>query len=120
MKRFVGFASSVVLCGALGFTGTYAQSADPRIEEAVQPLPDDLRAGATVVAYDAGTGERKVLRQGTNALECQPKAADGFTRCYNKALGPRRDLEAKLHAQFLRTPGEVEDFFRLRRQVLQF
>jgi hypothetical protein len=24
---------------------------------------------------------------------------DGFTRCYNKSLGPRRDLEAKLKAE---------------------
>src|SRR5262249_55324639 len=67
--------------------------------EAVQILPPDLRAGATVVTYDAATGARKVLRQGTNFLECQPRMADGFTRCYSKALAPRRDLEAKLRAQ---------------------
>src|SRR5690349_7408105 len=100
MKRFVGFMVGGALCGALGFSGTQAQSVDPRVTEAVQPLPEDLRAGATVVAYDRATGERKILRQGTNALECQPKNPDdGFTRCYNKALGPRRDLEAKLRAQ---------------------
>jgi hypothetical protein len=100
MKRFVGFMVGGALCGALGFSATQAQSVDPRVNEAVQPLPEDLRAGATVVAYDRATGERKVLRQGTNTLECQPKNPDdGFTRCYNKALGPRRDLEAKLRAQ---------------------
>src|SRR5204863_2927139 len=52
-----------------------------------------------VVTYDASTGARKVLRQGTNYLECQPRMADGFTRCYNKSLAPRRDLEAKLRAE---------------------
>jgi hypothetical protein len=72
--------------------------ADQRIAEAVKVLPEKLRAGATVVTYDA-TGARKVLRQGTNFIECQPKMADGFTRCYSKALGPRRDLEAKLRAE---------------------
>ena len=46
------------------------------IGEAVQILPDDLRAGATVVTYDA-SGARKVLRQGTNFLECQARMADG-------------------------------------------
>src|SRR5438132_4165117 len=51
-----------------------AQSADPRIVESLQPLPDDLKAGATVVTYDAATGARQVLRQGTNQIECQPKA----------------------------------------------
>ena len=62
-------------------------------------LPPDLRAGATVVSYDKATGARTVLRQGTNFLECQPRMDDGFTRCYNKALAPRRDLEAKLRAE---------------------
>ncbi len=62
-------------------------------------LPPDLRAGATVVTYDKATGARTVLRQGTNFIECQPRMDDGFTRCYNKALAPRRDLEAKLKAE---------------------
>jgi hypothetical protein len=104
MRRLVGFTLGftlgIVLCTAGGLRTAGAQAADPRINEALQPLPEDLRAGATVVAYDAKTGERKVLRQGTNVIECQPKnPVDGFTRCYNKALGPRRDLEAKLRAQ---------------------
>lgn len=100
MKRLVAFSFGIALCSAVGFSVADAQAVDPRINEAIQPLPEDLRAGATVVAYDSATGERKVLRQGTNALECQPKnPVDGFTRCYNKALGPRHDLEAKLRAQ---------------------
>ena len=76
-----------------------AQAVDPRVAEALKPLPEDLKAAATVVAYDAESGARQVLRQGTNQIECQPKAPDGFVRCYNKILAPRRDLEAKLHAQ---------------------
>src|SRR5579864_419130 len=74
-------------------------SKDDRIKEATLPLPEDLKAGATVVAYDEKTGERQVLREGTNFIECQPKAKDGFVRCYNKVLSPRRDMEAKLRAQ---------------------
>src|SRR5688572_18948581 len=73
-------------------------SADAQIAEAVKILPEDLQAGATVVTYDAATGARKVLRQGTNFIECQPRMADGFTRRYNKASAPRRDLEAELRA----------------------
>ncbi|MEQ1908658.1 MAG: hypothetical protein ABMA15_07535 [Vicinamibacterales bacterium] len=76
-----------------------AQAVDARVAEALKPLPEDLKAGATVVAYDAASGARQVLRQGTNQIECQPKADDGFVRCYNKILAPRRDLEAKLRAQ---------------------
>jgi hypothetical protein len=85
---------------------TTAQAPDPRIAEAIRPLPEDLQAGATVVAYDAKTGARKVLRQGTNMMECQPRAEDGFTRCYHKSLAPRRDLEAKLRAEG-KKPEEV-------------
>src|SRR4029078_9677821 len=53
---------------------------------------------AAVVTYDAA-GSRKVLRPGTNFVECQPKMADGVERCYHKSFAPRRDLEAKLRAQ---------------------
>ncbi|HZT77554.1 MAG TPA: hypothetical protein VFA27_12955 [Vicinamibacterales bacterium] len=92
-------AALVALMSPMAATNAHAQAADPRIAEALQPLPDDLKAGATVVTYDEKTGDRKVLRQGTNFIECQPKAKDGFVRCYNKVLAPRRDMEAKLRAQ---------------------
>lgn len=75
------------------------QAPDP-ISQAVLPLPNDLRAGATVYNYDPATGARKVLRAGTNGIECIPRnPADGFTWCYNAITGPRRDLAAKLRAQ---------------------
>jgi len=99
MKAFIGAAALVALIGPAAATPAVAQSNDPRIAEALQPLPEDLKAGATVVTYDEKTGDRKVLRAGTNYIECQPKAKDGFVRCYNKVLAPRRDMEAKLRAQ---------------------
>jgi len=84
--------------------GSEATSTDPvaiddPVAQAVLPLPQALRAGATVVAYDEGTGERRVLRQGTNMIECQPRRTDGFTRCYHKSTAPRRDLTARLQAE---------------------
>jgi hypothetical protein len=100
MKRLIGCVAVALLWTPLAIQRTNAQAADPRIAEAIRPLPDDLQAGATVVVYDQKTGERQVLRQGTNMMECQPKSpVDGFTRCYHKQLAPRRDLEAKLRAQ---------------------
>jgi len=98
MKHVLGMAAALVLAGPVAAV-SQAQSADARIAEAVEILPADLRAGATVVTYDAATGERKVLRQGTNFVECQPRMADGFARCYSKSLAPRRDMEAKLRAE---------------------
>ena len=111
MKLVIRAAAAVVLSSVLSgvLSGPIAAGAgqsasvdtpvEKQIADAVQILPQDLQAGATVVTYDAATGARKVLRQGTNFIECQPRMADGFTRCYNKALAPRRDLEAKLRAQ---------------------
>ena len=58
------------------------------------------RAGATVYTYDKATGARKVLREGTNQIECTPRNPDdGFTWCYNKVSGARRDFQAKLRAE---------------------
>src|SRR5438552_5545837 len=99
MKNVVIAAAAIALSGSFASAQYGGGSVEQQIAEAVQVLPPDLRAGATVVTYDAATGARKVLRQGTNFVECQPRMADGFTRCYSKALAPRRDLEAKLRAE---------------------
>jgi hypothetical protein len=98
MKKSIGVLAVLVLASPW-VAAAQAPTAEAQIREAVAILPEDLRAGATVVTYDATTGERKVLRQGTNFIECQPRMADGFERCYNKSLAPRRDLEAKLRAE---------------------
>jgi hypothetical protein len=73
--------------------------ASDEIAQATLPLPEDLRAGATVYKYDPKTGERIVLRKGTNVIECTPRGDDDFTWCYNKVTAARRDFQAKLRAQ---------------------
>ena len=98
MKHVILAAAAIGLSGFLAPAAAQTSSVEQQIAEAVQILPQDLRAGATVVTYDEAGG-RKVLRQGTNFMECQPRMPDGFTRCYHKSLAPRRDLEAKLRAQ---------------------
>jgi hypothetical protein len=107
MQKLVGLTAALLLASPLVVTHAQAPAA-ASIAEAVQILPPDLRAGATVVTYDKATGARHVLRQGTNFLECQPRMDDGFTRCYNKALAPRRDLEAKLKAE-KKSDKEIQD-----------
>jgi hypothetical protein len=97
--RCFALAAAIALAVPVAAVAQQTAPAEQQITEAVQILPPDLRANATVVTYDAATGARKVLRQGSNFVECQPRMADGFTRCYNKALAPRRDLEAKLRAE---------------------
>ena len=73
---------------------------DDPIEQATLPLPEDLRADATVVRYNSQTGAREVLRQGSNMIECQPRNAEtGFTMCYHRDRGPEQDLRARLAAE---------------------
>jgi hypothetical protein len=106
MKQ-VMFAAAIIALGPLAAAAGQSAAADRQIAEAVKILPDALRAGAAVVTYDAATGARKVVRQGTNFIECQPKMPDGFERCYHKSLAPRRDFEAKLRAQ-KKTDEEIQ------------
>ena len=100
MKHLLMFAGVAVWLSPLAVTVVRAESAADQIAEAVLPLPEDLRAGATVFVYDPATGDRKVLREGNNAVECSPKnPEDGFTRCWSKVTGARRDYQAKLKEQ---------------------
>ena len=99
MQRLLGLTAALLVTSPFVVTHAQTPAVSAQIAEAVQILPQDLRAGATVVTYDKATGARKVLREGTNFLECQPRMDDGFTRCYNKALAPRRDMEARLKAE---------------------
>ncbi|HSG64015.1 MAG TPA: hypothetical protein VLD39_03410 [Gammaproteobacteria bacterium] len=98
MNRIPGLMV-VALTLIAGAPLAYSQTTDELIAQAVRPLPEDLRAGATVYRYDAQTGERIVLRAGTNHVECVPDDGEGFTRCESRHMGPRRDLAAKLEAQ---------------------
>ena len=102
---------AVVLVSALLAAPAAAQGpggGDPRIAAAVRPLPVNLRADATVVTYDADTGERVVIREGSNIVECQPEdPITGFTRCDNTVLASRNDLMAKLRAQG-QSPEEIQ------------
>jgi hypothetical protein len=73
-----------------------------QVAQAVSPLPDTLRDGATVVTYDT-QGNAKVLRQGTNAIVCQtnqptPTAAFAVS-CYHQSMKATRDFQAKLRAE---------------------
>lgn len=92
---------SAAILGMCVSSAVLAQSNEELIAQAIRPLPEDLRAGATVYRYDPATGERIVLRQGNNHVECRPKDEEGFTRCTPTANASRSDLSSKLRAQGL-------------------
>lgn len=61
-----------------------------QIASAVSPLPENLRAGAKVLGYDAN-GKLVTLRPGTNEMICladNPSARRFHVACYHKSLDP--------------------------------
>jgi len=93
-------ALALITAGLLTSTNLFAQSQAQIIAKAISPLPEDLRAEATVYTYD-DNGDRVTLRAGSNHVECQPTDAEGFTRCNPINQRGRRDLTAKLQAEGL-------------------
>ena len=74
---------------------------DSQIAAAVQAAPEERRAGATVLGYDAA-GALVTLRAGANDIVCladDPKEAAFSVACYHKDLEPfmarGRELAAK-------------------------
>lgn len=75
--------------------------AESQISAAVQAAPEDRRAGATVLGYDA-SGALVTLRAGSNDIVCladDPKDTSFSVACYHKDLEPfmarGRELIAK-------------------------
>ena len=102
MKRFINTIAAIALTSPFGILAAQEISLNDQIAEAVSPLPETLRADATVITYDA-KGDPQVLRQGSNGIVCQtnqPSPTAGFNvACYAKALAPQYDMTAKLRAQ---------------------
>jgi hypothetical protein len=100
MRLLITASAAAVLATMLA-TGAGAQtlSKDELIAQAVKAAPEQLRAGATVVNYDA-KGDPVVLREGNNGIVCTPnRQTTSFSvNCYGTALRAQRDFEAKERA----------------------
>jgi hypothetical protein len=89
------FVYAVAVC-AIASPNVRAQSSEPippakqQIAEAVTALPDELRAGAAVLGYNA---DRKLvsLREGKNDMIClapDPAAKAFHSACYHRGMEP--------------------------------
>jgi hypothetical protein len=88
-----GTAMMVALFMAVSAVAANAQSAaDIQIRSAVSPLPEEFRASATVLGYEAGKTGLQTLRAGTGAYVCladDPSDAERVhVACYHKGLEP--------------------------------
>jgi hypothetical protein len=99
MKQTLLLAAALTLTASAAMAQT--ESKEQQIADAVMAAPEALRAGATVVSYDA-KGEPMVLRQGTNNITCTPNTPGGTSysvSCYGNALRAQRDFQAKEKAE---------------------
>ena len=102
-----------ILWGLLITISATAEPLDRIIKQTVRPLPKELQAEAHVYKYDPKTGERIVLREGGNHVECKIKDEQGHTRCYARSSARYRDVEHKhklagLSGDKLRSQMEAE------------
>lgn len=85
-------------------------SAAYQIAAAVTPLPDEMRAGATVLGYTAIGKPLVPLREGSNDMIClapDPTAAAFHAACYHKAMEPFMARGRALRASGV-TGGQVD------------
>lgn len=88
--------------------------ASEQIAAAVLPLPEELRAGATVLGYREA-GRLVELRRGTNGMRCLAlyvTRQDFHVACYQQGLEPFMARGRELRAQGLR--AEAVDSVRFR------
>ncbi len=105
MKGSMLLALTVVL---IGVADAEEKSVDQQIREALMPLPEDLRAGATVIGYQA-EGEEIVIRRGSTDFTCtaDSPAAGFFVSCFPNIIADYRARVSELLAA-----GTSEDELR--------
>lgn len=86
--------SGLMMFGLLCAAATLAQAQTPaaiQIKTAVAPLPEEFRADATVLGYEAGKTGLVTLRAGKGAFVCLSDAPEDerfHVACYHKDLEP--------------------------------
>jgi hypothetical protein len=86
----VRFATALTLFAVPLAAQAPAPRSDQQIAAAVSVLPAELRAGATVLGYDAA-GKLVELRKGSGDMTClghNPKDKDFHVACYHKGMEP--------------------------------
>lgn len=97
---------------AIGAAGArpVLHSAQYQIAAAVTPLPEEMRAAATVLGYTAVGKPLVTLRAGTNDMIClapDPAAPAFHSACYHKAMEPFMARGRALRARGV-TGGQVD------------
>jgi hypothetical protein len=118
VRLALGLLSFAVLASpVVSLVAAQAPTIPPVAEQlaaAVLPLPEELRAGATVLGYREA-GNLVELRRGTNGMRCLAlyvTRQDFHVACYQQGLEPFMARGRELRAQGVR--GEAVDSVRFR------
>ena len=114
MMQRRSFALPATVCAAVCFPAALTGQARPiehQIAEAVTPLPEAQRDGATVYGFRDDADLAVVIREGTNDFVC---LADTFgdetfqVSCYHKSLDPFMAMGRRLRAEGLSAAQVME------------
>ncbi len=99
---------AVALCFVPASLAAQVVTPEPaqQIAAAVSVLPEESRAGATVLGYDA-SGKLVTLRKGTGEMTClghDPKEKDFHVACYHNAMEPFMARGRALRASGVKDP----------------
>ncbi len=96
MKILMLLAMTVALTGV---ADADEMSVEQQIKEALMPLPEDLRAGAAVIGYNAES-EEVLLRSGSTEFTCtaDSPATGFFVACFPNIIAEYRTRSAELLA----------------------
>jgi len=106
------FLASTLLAGTLA---VLLQDPTQQIAAAVLPLPEPLRAGATVLGYRAANTALVELRKGTNGMICladDPAIPAFHVACYHESMEPFMARGRELRANGI--TGEQVDTVRYK------
>lgn len=100
MNRSMIVAAAVMLTSPVAAYAQTSAASQDLVTQAVAAAPEELRAGATVINYDA-KGDPVVLRQGNNGIVCNPnqQTTSYSVQCYAEVLKAQHDLQAKEKAE---------------------
>jgi hypothetical protein len=107
---FLGAAPRLYAQEPAGESRAMLHSAAYQIAAAVTPLPEEMRAGATILGYTAVGKPIVTLREGKNDMICllpDPTAPSFHAACYHKAMEPFMARGRALRASGV-TGGQVD------------
>jgi len=102
MKKLTSLLALTLLALAPSAVAQEIPAPDHQIAAAVQPLPPELRDGATVLGYREGSDGLVTLREGEGAMVCvadDPANAEQWhVACYHESLSPFIERGRELRA----------------------